>query len=286
MSPDPVAEPPRPQNQPNGPLKFTVATVTYNAASHIERTIRSIEQQDYPHVEHVVIDGNSQDQTFTLLQHYLERNSVADQRHELIVRSEPDNGIYDAMNKALQLATGHYILYINAGDTLHSPHILSQLAALAGNDPQRRPAVLYGHTDIVDNEGRFIRKRRLAPPRRLTWRSFRSGMVVCHQSFAARTDIARQFPYDDGHYRYSADFDWCIRIMRQAARQSLPLTPLLEQDGQIGTVADFLDTEGGTTHQHHNASLRERFSIMRQHYGWLQTAILHAWFVIRAAVKK
>ncbi len=277
MSPDPVAEPPRP--------KFTIATVTYNAAALIETTIKSIETQDYSNVEHVIIDGNSQDDTLTHIQHYLERNSISEHRHEIVVRSEPDDGLYDAMNKALQLATGDYILFLNAGDTLHSATTLSQLAALA-RESQEMPGVLYGHTDLVDENGRFLRHRRLVPPEHLTWKSFRLGMLVCHQSFLPRTDLARLFPYKNDRYRFSADFDWCIRIMREAERQHTALVPLRQADGSIGIISHFLHSDDGTTRRHHKASLWERFRIMGHNYGWTVTCGLHAWFVLRAFIKK
>lgn len=277
MSPDPVAEPPRP--------KFTIATVTYNAAALIETTIKSIETQDYSNVEHVIIDGNSQDDTLTLIQHYLERNSISEHRHEIVVRSEPDDGLYDAMNKALQLATGDYILFMNAGDTFHSSTTLSQLAAMV-RQSQEMPGVLYGHTDLVDENGRFLRHRRLAPPQHLSWKSFRLGMLVCHQSFLPRTDLARLFPYQNDKYRFSADFDWCIRIMREAERQHAALLPLRQADGTIDIISHFLHSDDGTTRRHHKASLWERFRIMGHNYGWIVTCGLHAWFVLRALIKK
>ncbi len=203
------------------PLKITVATVCYNAAQIIERTFNSVEEQDYPFVEHLIVDGNSQDKTLELLHYYQERNSVASIPHEVNCLSEPDKGIYDAMNKAIDMATGHYILFLNAGDTLHSKTTLTDIATAAQRYGNELPAVVYGHTDIVDENGTFLRHRRLAPPQRLTWRSFRSGMLVCHQAFFARTDLAKKHLYDL-HYRFSADFDWCIRIMRDAKRRKLP----------------------------------------------------------------
>ncbi|MCQ2266199.1 MAG: glycosyltransferase [Bacteroidaceae bacterium] len=292
MSPDPVAEPPQTSPTPSRPIaaspKLTIATVTYNAAALIERTIESIERQDYSLVEHIIIDGNSQDDTLTHIQHYLERNSISEHRHELIVRSEPDEGLYDAMNKALQLATGDYILFLNAGDTLHSPTTLSQLAEhiFAHSIGKNRPAVIYGHTDLVDEHGTFLRHRRLAPSHQLNWRHFRSGMLVCHQSFMARTDLAQQFSYQDKRYRYSADFDWCIRIMHEAERQHLSLVAACEPNGNLSIISNFLHSDDGTTRQHHQASLRERFRIMAHHYGLLTTCALHAWFILRAVIKR
>ena len=253
-------------------IKITVATVTFNAARQIDRTIRSVEEQDYPYVEHLIIDGNSYDGTLEAVHHYQERNSVARVPHEVNCLSEPDEGLYDAMNKALDMATGHYIVFLNAGDSFHAPDTLTRIVAAARTLPQL-PAVIYADTDLVDEAGRFLRHRRLAPPEHLTWRSFRNGMLVCHQSFFARTDLARQERYDLD-YRFSADFDWCIRIMKKA--HTLHNTHL--------TIIDYLD-EGMTT-RNRKASLKERFRIMAEHYGWISTTIHHAWFVIRAVIHR
>ena len=105
------------------PIKFTVVTVTYNAASLIARTIESVEQQDHPAVEHLIIDGNSTDATLEMVHHYMERNSVAQVQHEVNCLSEPDEGIYDAMNKAFSLMTGRYIVFLNAGEVMQGFNI-------------------------------------------------------------------------------------------------------------------------------------------------------------------
>lgn len=258
------------------PLKITVATVTYNAEKLIERTINSVEQQTYEHVEHLIVDGNSQDDTLERIHHYQERNSNAEVRHEIACLSEPDEGLYDAMNKAIDMATGNYIIFLNAGDRFHTPHTLEDIAK-AASTTQKLPAVIYGDTNLVDNDGNFLRKRRLTPPEHLNWKSFKQGMLVCHQAFFAHMDLVRKFHYDR-QYRFSADFDWCIRIMREAARQKLPLT-----NARI-IVSDYL-SEGLTT-RNHKASLRERFWIMSHHYGFISTSFYHLWFIIRSLIKK
>ncbi len=269
-------EPSVPPSPKGKGIKITVATVTWNAGDLIARTIHSVEAQTYGRVEHLIIDGNSHDNTLEHVHHYQERNSRADVRHEIVCISEPDNGLYDAMNKAIDMATGRYILFLNAGDTFHSPETLSLIAHEAEASAVL-PAVIYGDTHLVDSERRFLRTRRLSPPEKLTWRSFREGMLVCHQAFFARTDLARLFHYDL-RYRYSADFDWCIRIMREAEHEALPLV------NAHTVVADYL-SEGMTT-RHHKASLRERFRIMKRHYGLFTTLMQHAWFVVRSVTKK
>ncbi len=255
---------------------ITIATVTYNAEATLERTLQSVARQDYAGIEHLIIDGCSSDHTLSLIHRYVEENQA---RHNIRLISEPDNGLYDAMNKALLNASGDYIVFLNAGDCLHNSDTISALVAQTqwAEGEQRHPAILFGDTHIVDAEGHFLHRRRLTPPDELTPDTFRDGMRVCHQSFYVRTDLARQEPYDL-RYRFSADFDWCIRLIRHASRRRLPIinTHLV--------LTDYL-SEGMTT-RNHRASLLERLRIMAHHYGWPSAILRHCWFVVRACLHK
>lgn len=257
-------------------MRITYVTITYNAAAVLQQTLDSVLQQDYPDIVHLIIDGASTDGTLQLIDDYIQRSNAAENGHRIQMISEPDHGIYDAMNKGLRSLDGDYVCFLNAGDFLPAPDTVSKIvsaAGLNGDCPQcDLPAVLYGDTDIVDSEGRFLRHRRLPPPEHLTWKSFRQGMLVCHQAFYARTDFAIATPYDL-RYRYSADVDWCIRIMKAAAKEEIPLLNLHR------VVANY--TEEGQTTLHHRESLLERFRIMTRHYGWLTTIAMHLWFLVR-----
>ena len=255
---------------------FSIITCTYNAESVLQRTLDSVLEQTYSHVEHIIVDGASTDATLNMVEAYRQKSDAEDWCHEVRVKSEPDRGLYDAMNKGIQRATGQYVLFLNAGDVFPSVDTLELVAESVG-EGEEPPAVLYGDTDVVDDDGHFLRHRRLSPPRRLTWRSFMKGMLVCHQAFYARTDLAKATPYDL-HYRFSADVDWCIRIMRLARRRRLPMR-------NVGAVVvNFLD--GGMTTTNHRASLKERFHVMAHHYGFVPTVLMHVWFVIRSLVKR
>ena len=258
-------------------ITFSVVTITYNAAAVLRPTLDSVMMQDYPNVEHLIIDGASTDETLAIAKAYQKLSDEAENGHVVKIQSEPDKGLYDAMNKGLRLATGDYIVFMNAGDRFPEADTLDKvmLAAVVG-DGEERPAVLFGNTDIIDDKGNFLYHRRLSPPERLTWRSFRYGMVVCHQAFYARTDIARSLPYDTT-FRYSADVDWCIRVMKEGERQHLLLCNI------HAVVANYME-EGQTT-IHHKDSLKERFEVMRRHYGLLTTVLLHAWFAVRKLLK-
>ena len=211
-------------------IRITYVTITYQAANVLQRTLDSVLQQDYPEITHLIIDGASTDGTLDMINNYIERSNAADCGHKVLLMSEPDNGIYDAMNKGLRSLDGDYVCYLNAGDFLPSPDTVSKIVATLTSSPSylltsQLPAVVYGDTDIVDGEGRFLRHRRLAPPEHLTWKSFKQGMLVCHQAFYARTDFDIATPYNM-QYRYSADVDWCIRVMKAAEKENVPLLNL------------------------------------------------------------
>lgn len=260
-------------------MTFSIVTITFNAADCLGRTLDSVMEQSFDGIEHLIIDGASTDGTVAMAQAYKERSDAVGNGHTVVVESEPDSGLYYAMNKGLARATGDYVCFLNAGDYLPTAGTiekLAQTAAEAKAGSGELPAVIYGDTDIVDGAGRYLGPRRLRPPRKLSWRSFRHGMLVCHQAFYARTDIARRTPYNT-KYRYSADVDWCIRVMKEAARLGLPLA------NAGATIACY--TQEGQTTIHHRESLRERFAVMAEHYGLASTVIMHAWFVARSLLR-
>jgi len=185
--------------------KLSVITVTYNAEHTLERTLKSVREQTYPAIEHIIVDGNSNDGTVALIHRY--------ENERLKWISEPDKGLYDAMNKGIKMATGDYLCFLNAGDTFYDTDTVQKI--FASIDEDHSPDILYGETAIVDDNGRFLHMRRLQAPKNLTWKSFKHGMVVCHQAFIVKRELVE--PYDLS-YRFSADFDWCIRMMKKAKK--------------------------------------------------------------------
>jgi glycosyltransferase involved in cell wall biosynthesis len=242
--------------------KFSIITITYNAASVIEPTLASVAAQTYRNFEYLLIDGGSSDDTVAKAQ-----ASGIEFAH---IVSERDNGLYDAMNKGIKLAKGDYLCFLNAGDAFHSSDTLDKIVA-AIPDSTSLPDILYGETAEVDENRNFVRMRRLQAPEKLHWTSFKQGMLVCHQAFYARRDLV---PMYDLKYRLSADVDWCIKIMKRS-----------ENMVNVGfTVVDYL--QNGLSLQNHRASLIERFKIMCKHYGLFSTVGHHIWFVLRAVIKK
>lgn len=256
-------------------IRISVITCTYNAADVLQRTLDSVAEQTFEGIEHIIMDGLSRDGTAEMARRYAEAEGQRGRGRSVTVVSERDGGLYDAMNKGIERATGGFLVFLNAGDKLHSKDTLRIVAETARKSG--KAAVVYGDTDIVDAEGAFLRRRRLSPPERLTWRSFMRGMLVCHQSFYVRADLARFEPYNL-RYRYSADVDWCIRIMKRAERNGMSLV------NTHAVLTDYLD--GGMSVKNHRASLSERFRIMRRHYGLCRTVFMHLWFVVRMIAGK
>ena len=134
-------------------IRFSIITCTYQAAAVLQRTLDSVLHQSYPHLEHIILDGASTDDTVSMVKHYMEENEAQeDCIHDIIFTSERDNGLYDAMNKGIMKATGDYLVFLNAGDVFPSPDTLEHIAGCVG-EGETLPGVLYGDTDIVDNNG-------------------------------------------------------------------------------------------------------------------------------------
>ena len=162
---------------------FSIITVTYNAANTLPATLKSVNEQSCRLFEHIIMDGASKDNTVKIAQDA--------QIKEMRLFSSPDKGLYDAMNKAMDVATGEYLIFLNAGDAFHSPYTLQQIAdVIMDND---FPGIVYGQTQLVDAKRQRIGDRHLTAPEQLTLKSFANGMVVCHQAFIVLKRIAGEF---------------------------------------------------------------------------------------------
>ena len=220
--------------------KISIITVVYNSEKYIRRTIESIIGQDYPVLEYIIIDGKSKDSTMQIVGEYSDRIAR--------IVSEPDKGLYDAMNKGLRLATGDYVLYINSGDALPSPTLLTDIFSNAPADSD----VIYGDTQITDEDGNILHNRRHRPPEHLSWKDYKRGMLVCHQSFIAKRSLCDEY---DTNYRYAADFDWCLNILLKSKVVT----------NYNKAISLFMD--GGQTKRTIVPGLKERYRIMCKYYG-------------------
>ncbi len=224
--------------------KISIITVVYNSEKFIEGTIQSLINQSFKDYEYIIIDGKSKDKTIDIIKNY------NDKIYKWI--SEPDKGLYDAMNKGIGFAKGEYLLFMNSGDKLFDKNTLERIFKNPAAD------IYYGDTVIINESDTELGPRRLRPPKKLTLQSLKKGMLICHQSFIVKKSIAPLFNIE---YKYAADFDWSIKCVKNAAKTVN--TKLI--------ISRFM--EGGQTSNTVYKGLKERFLIMKKHYG-LVSAIM------------
>ncbi len=236
---------------------LTIITVTYNAGAFLERTLESVvngvaEIEEPGLIEYLLIDGASTDNTLAIAACYQDTL-------KLKVFSGPDKGLYDAMNKGLQLATGTYVWFLNAGDEVYDR-----------GTPARLLAALHSGADIYYSDALFVSaggealglRSEVTPhtlPETISWKDMALGMKICHQAFIVKRELAPVF--DTGNL--SADLDWEIAAMKKAA------------------VIEYLDFVlcryllGGLSAQKRTRSLSDRWRVLRRHFGWGAAVLNH-----------
>ncbi len=232
--------------------KVSIITVTYNCGGLLKTTLRSILNQSVKNFEIIIIDGGSTDSTLNIIKEY------EDSINYWI--SEPDKGIYDAMNKGIRAAKGEYLLFLNAGDSFYEDQTLAKIPY----DQHPSADIFYGETMILKNDGEPLGLRRKKLPHNLNWKHFKKGMVVCHQSILVKKEIA---PFYDLDYVYAADIDWVIKSLKRS--------------GQIiftnSIISNFI--EGGFSNENLKKSWLDRYRILNKFFGTFQSLISHVIFV-------
>ncbi|HNY03498.1 MAG TPA: glycosyltransferase family 2 protein [Bacteroidales bacterium] len=208
---------------------ITIVTVVLNDAEGFRKTARSVIAQDYPRLEFRVVDGGSTDGTLKELERF--------SGHISSWTSGPDAGIYDAMNKGALLAAGDWVLFLNAGDVLTGPSVLSEMFARDHGDA----GIVYG--DAIAAYPRFRVLQKAHTPVE-GWK----GMPFCHQSAFFRTGLVREFPFTSG-YAIAGDFDQVYRILLQGIRYEYLPVPVSLYDAS------------GVSNRRHLRSWRERFAV-------------------------
>jgi len=184
----------------NKPLKISVITVTYNSAATLADTLNSVRQQDYPHVEHILVDGGSTDGTVDIIRSY---------PHVAKWISEKDKGLYDAINKGIQMAEGDVVGILNSDDFFPANDIMSKIAgAFAAN----KVDAVFGDIAFV-RPGRLDKIVRLYSSRKFTPRRFAYGYMPAHPSFYVSKrcyDAMGLYKFD---YKIAADYELLMRFI-------------------------------------------------------------------------
>ena len=176
-------------------FKITIITASYNAVSTIEQTISSVIHQDYPNIEYIIVDGGSTDGTVEIIKKY--------EHYGIKWISEPDEGLYDALNKGVQMSTGDYIEIIGADDALNGPHIISRIVDVMAPDTD----ILCGQELLVSESAKTQRICTNVHARNR--REYRGGMVP-HAAMFVRRELLLRYPFDT-HYRITADYKFFLQ---------------------------------------------------------------------------
>ncbi|WP_292517446.1 glycosyltransferase family 2 protein [Methanoculleus sp.] len=210
--------------------KISIITVCFNCEELIDRTIKSVVDQTYTNIQYILIDGLSSDKTLEIVKNYEEYIDI--------LVSEKDDGIYDAMNKGLERATGDLVYFLNAGDYLHDNDVLRNIAERFSANPDSD--ILYGdyiYYDAVDEQ---------------RCSSYRTGILdlirrgYCHQTTFAKRSTFTKYGEFNTNYKIYADFDWLLRVLIGSGRSTtyigIPVVYYLkggESENQI--IANYLE---------------------------------------------
>jgi len=205
--------------------KISIVTVVYNGVASLESTIQSIINLDYPNVEYIVIDGGSTDGTLEILKKYSHRITYQE--------SGPDKGIYDAMNKGIDKATGRWTIFINSADRVASPGAFSNI------DWSMEADIIYGNA--IKEYPHFTMMFPVLPLDK-SWKD----MPFCHNASFTRTDLLKSRKFDT-KYKLSADFDFVYHAFLDGKKFV-----------QVPTVVTLFDYKQGASLNHGLRSIRER----------------------------
>ncbi|MCJ0742458.1 glycosyltransferase family 2 protein [Pedobacter montanisoli] len=182
-------------------MKITIITVVYNARQYLQYCIESVIEQDYKNIEYILIDGNSTDDSFEIAQQYKEQISI--------LISEPDKGMYDALNKGIEMATGEIVGILNADDMLAGKDVISAVANLFR---ETNTDGVYGDLNYVDknNTQRVIRKWKSTSsnPKDLAW-----GWMPAHPTLYLKRSVFQTFGSYSLTFGSAADYEFMLRLL-------------------------------------------------------------------------
>lgn len=231
--------------------RITVVTISFNAEKCIERTILSVIQQSYDNIEYIIVDGESSDGTMRIVEKY-----KSDISHYI---SEPDKGIYDAMNKGIKLATGDYLIFMNADDTFADNNVLQKIAEQTDSNSD----VIYGNWRTITEYGIFANK-----PASLSTLDKKFGLS--HQAIFVRVSLLKQEPFDL-RYKYAGDYNMISSYYLSGKKFQYV-------DVEIAEIS----INSGATFNHFEKSVKEHYQILAKR--GLGSPLEMRWLITRKRV--
>jgi glycosyltransferase involved in cell wall biosynthesis len=186
--------------------RVSIITVSLNAVSRIETMLESVHSQTYPHIEHVVIDGGSTDGTLEVINKYRARINY--------FVSEPDRGVYNAMNKGIKAATGDIFFFLNADDRFCGSKVVEEVAAIFDQQPD--VDIVYGNL-IWEMPGKMLKGKQ--PP--TVTREFLAARTILHQTIFARRGVFETTGEFTEHYKVVSDYEWMLKVFLRDKRKHI-----------------------------------------------------------------
>lgn len=235
--------------------KVSIVTVVFNGEDYLEETIQSVIKQDYPHFEYLIIDGGSKDDSVKIIKKY--------EQYISYWISEPDEGIYDAMNKGLKQASGDWINFLNGGDTFFDCHIISKIFGLPEVSNKK---FIYGDSyNIAGNSKSYIKAKRINK------NSLKKNLGLCHQAVFVQMDHAPEYNLN---LKYKAEYKWVIDIIYRLNQYEILHFPY--------PVVNY--AHGGFSEKGLLENLKEQIKLTRILFGNRQI-ILNSFFYIRVYLR-
>lgn len=178
-------------------MKVSIVTICYNNEKDIRPTIESVVNQTYTNIEYIVIDGASKDDSLKIINEYQDKISK--------IVSEPDKNLYDAINKGIKMATGDVVGMIHAGDRIHDNDVIKDIADFF---ERNNPDIIYGHSKIVDEQGKV---KRVNKSPEFSKFNVRTGWMPSHQSIYIRRELFEKLGEYDLSLHPVSDYEWFIR---------------------------------------------------------------------------
>ena len=250
-------------------IKISVITVCKNAVESIETTIKSVLSQTYSIVEYIIIDGGSNDGTLDILSKY---------SNQIICHSEPDNGIYQAMNKGISLATGDYINFLNADDYFYDHKVVEDIVCLIKDLPYD---VIYGNTHLRDNQFTF-NKSSLSIPAEPT--DLYTALITLQNFFFQgaiffKADIFDKIGTFSEQYKIASDYEFFLRLLKDSSLQITYFPRTIFSYYQGGISSNVIKTLGEVFEIQNNivvdqAISNRNFHVLKNYVNLLQESIL------------
>ena len=204
-------------------MKLSIITINYNNAEGLRKTLASVASQTYPNIEHIIVDGASTDGSVDVIKEYENQLNITHSTIHLLWSSEPDNGIYDAMNKGIKKATGEYVQILNSGDLLAAPDVTARMMAALHQTSNIQhstlengffPAIFYGNM-LKSYDGKTIISRDTCGGKMYTPESFLYFYkgTLNHDCAYIRRDLFEKYGLYNEQMKICSDWEWYVRAI-------------------------------------------------------------------------